>query len=102
MAFGRPRAEGALLIEPAGGMRQHSVDLACVRRQIIAHDRRAAITARDIVEQPLELVDILLDSLPELGIAAVFAANLVECLLALGRIQATGEQAALAALVPLP
>jgi hypothetical protein len=64
--------------------------------------RRAAIAARDVVEQPLELVDVLFDGLPEFRIGAIFAADFVERLLALGRVEAPGEQAAFAALIALP
>ena len=60
-------------------MRQHGVDLAGVRGQVgFARYRRAAIAARHVVEQTLELVEVLLDGLPELGIGAIFAADFVE------------------------
>ena len=80
-----------LLVEPSGGVRQHGVDLAGVRREVIAHHRRAAVAARNILQEPLEFVDVLLDGLPELGIGAVLAANFIERLLTLGRVEATGE-----------
>ena len=59
-----------LLLEPSRGMRQHGVHLAGVRSQVVARHRSAAFAARHVVEQPLELVDILLDGLPELGVGA--------------------------------
>ena len=83
-------------------MRQHGIDLAGVRSEIVPDHRGAAVAARHVVEQAFELVDIMLDGLPEFRIGAVFAANFVECLLALGGVEAPGEQAAFAAFVTLP
>src|ERR1700722_5177078 len=76
------------LVEPSGGICQQRVDLAGVRRQVIARYGRPAISPRDIVEQPLEFVDIVLDGGAELGIRPVFVADLVERFLALRRVQA--------------
>src|SRR5580704_17184705 len=90
------------LVESSRRVRQHGVDLAGVRGEIIARHGRAAIAARDVVEEPLELMDIVLDGLPELGIGAVLVADFIERLLALERVKAFGEYAALTALIALP
>src|ERR1700692_1824669 len=59
---------GPVLVEPARGMRQHGVDPVGIRRQIVARHGRATIAARDIVEQPLKFVDVMLHGLAEFGI----------------------------------
>src|SRR5262245_31879741 len=44
-----------LLIEPAGRVRQHGVDLAGLRGEIRPRHHLTAIVARDLIEQALEL-----------------------------------------------
>src|SRR4029077_12164211 len=58
--------------------------------------------ARGVVEEAFELVDIVLHGLPELRIRTIFVAYFVERLLALQRVEAAREDAALAAPVALP
>ena len=62
----------------------------------------SASSLRDLREQPLEIADIVVDRLAEIGVALVFAAQLVKGLLALQRVEAAGEDVALAALVAVP
>ena len=69
----RSEAEARLLLEAPSGMREHRVDLAGVGGEIVARHRRTALAARNVVDEPLELVDVLLHGLPELGVAAIFA-----------------------------
>src|SRR6516165_5763179 len=99
----RSEAEARLLLEAPSGMREHRVDLAGVGGEIVARHRRTALAARHVVDEPLELVDVLLHGLPELGVAAILAADFLECLMPLSGVEAAAEQAiTLAALVALP
>src|SRR5262249_26301602 len=59
------------LFEPAGGVRQHGVDLAGFRREVGARHDLTAVVAGNFVEQPLELADIAVDRLAELAIGLV-------------------------------
>src|SRR5215470_7343057 len=91
-----------LLIEAAGRVRQHSVNLAGLRGEIGPRHHLAAIVARDLIEQALELGDVAVDRLRELAIGAIFAADLLERALTLHRIELAREHIALAALVAVP
>src|SRR5262245_62535057 len=91
-----------LLIEPAGRVRQHGVDLAGLRREIRARHHLAAVVARDLVKQALELGNVAIDRLHELAVGAIFAADLLERALALHGVELAGEHIALAALVAVP
>src|SRR5262249_29172828 len=84
------------------GVGQHGVDLAGLRREIGAGHRLAAVAARDVFQEPLELADVAVDGLLELAVAAILVADLLEGLLALHRVEAAGEDVALAALVAVP
>src|SRR5262249_62247164 len=92
----------ALLSDPAGAGGQHGVAFAGLGGQIRARPHRAAIVARDVVEQPLDLADVAVDRLLDLAVAAVALADLLERLLALHRVEPLGEDVALAALVAVP
>jgi hypothetical protein len=83
-------------------VRQHRVDLAGLRGQIGPRQRPVAIVAADLRDKALELADIAVDGLLERLIAPVFAADLVEGLLALDRVQGAGEDVALAVAVAVP
>src|ERR1700733_15520085 len=89
-------------VEAARGMCQHGVDLAGIGNEIIAGHCRTAIAPRNIVEQPFELVDVVLDGLAKFGIGSVLVANFVERLLARLRIEGPGESATLAPLIAFP
>src|SRR5580704_17175529 len=93
----RPR-----LFEPPGRVRQHGVDLAGLRGEIGARHHRAAVVARHVVEQPLELGDVAVDRLLELAVGAVALADLLERALPLHGVEALGEHVAFAALVAVP
>src|SRR5947207_2398704 len=69
--FGASRAS----LEAAGGVGEHGVDLAGLRGQIRARHHRAAVVARDVIEQPLELADVAVDRLLELAVAAIALAD---------------------------
>src|SRR5262249_7271688 len=64
--------------------------------------RLAAVAARNLVEQALELADIAVDGALEVAIRPIALADLVERLLALQRVEAARERVAVAALVALP
>src|SRR5260370_40212019 len=95
-------AAGRPLLEAAGGVGQHGVALAGLRGEIGARHPRAAVVARDVLEQPLELADVAVDRLLEIAVAAIALADLVEGLLPLHRIEPLGEHVAFAALVAVP
>src|SRR5690348_3598875 len=101
LEIGAPVETGSL-VEAPGGVRQHGVDLAGVGGQVVAGDGRSAITARNIIEQPFELVNIVFDGLLELRIGAVFATDFFERSLPLGGVEPLGESAALATFIALP
>src|SRR5436190_633420 len=98
----RPTHSIRRLIEPSGGVGQHGVDLAGLRGEIGARQRLAAIVARDLLEQPLELADIAVDRAHEVAVGAVLAADLVERLLALHGVELARKHVAFAAVVALP
>ena len=83
-------------------MCQHRVDLAGVGRQVALRHYLVAIVAGDVAEQLFKVGDIAVDGGAELRFAVVFALDLVEGLLALQRVEAAGEDVALAALVTPP
>src|SRR5579859_7493675 len=68
-----PSAAQPRLIEAAGRVRQHGVDLAGFRGQIGARHHLAAVVARDLFEQPLKLADVAVDRLLELAVGAILA-----------------------------
>src|SRR5262249_32401239 len=90
------------LVEAAGGVCQHRVDLAGIGGQIIAGYGRPTIAARYVVKQPLELMNVVFDGLPEVRIGTIFAANFFKRPLPLGSIEPLCKRAALAAFVALP
>src|SRR5690349_6513674 len=92
----------ANLVEAASRVRQHGVNLAGVGSQVIAGNCRTTIAARDIVEQPFELVNVMFDGLPEVRIGSVLAADLLKCPLPLSGVETLGECATLAAFVAFP
>src|SRR5260370_35913468 len=73
----RPRSLwlGNYLIKSAGGVGQHGVHLAGVGGQVVARPNRTAIAARDIVEQPLEFVQVGLNGLATLRLAIDFVSS---------------------------
>src|ERR1700751_724950 len=83
-------------------MCEQGVDQTRLRREVAAQRLRAAILARDLVEEALELGDVAVDRLLEAAVGAVLAGDLVEGLLAGGRIEALGEGLTLAALITVP
>src|SRR3984893_17596010 len=83
-------------------MREQRVDLAGIGGEVGLGQHLAAVVAGDLLEQALELVDIAIDGFAELGRAPVLAADLLEGLLALRRVEAAREDVALAALVAVP
>src|SRR6516164_839942 len=90
------------LVEPAGGVRQHGVDLAGIGGQIIACDCRIPIAARNVVKEPFKFVDVMFHCLAKLRIGAVLVANFLECPLPLAGVEALCERAAFAPFIPLP
>jgi len=62
----------------------------------------ATVVTRDLVEQPLELADIAVDSLHELAVGAIALADFLERALALHGVELAREHAALAALIAVP
>src|SRR5436305_9848304 len=97
-----PPYASTVLLEPARRVGQHGVDLAGIRGEIAAGRRLAALIRRNLVEQPLELHDVAVDGRLELAVATIAVADLLECLLALHRVEAAREHVALAALVAFP
>src|SRR5271169_1364348 len=90
------------LPQPSRRVRQQRIDLTGIRREVGPGQHLAAVVARDLLEEALELVDIAIDGFAEFGGAAVLAADFLEGLLALRRVEAAGEDVALAALVAVP
>src|SRR5579884_3963603 len=95
-------AREARSIETSRRMREHGVDLAVLGGEIGAGDDLAAVVARDLLEQPFEFLDIAVDRLLEFPVGTIFAADLVEGLLSLQRVEPPREHVALAALVAVP
>src|SRR5262249_11647785 len=91
-----------LLVEPSGRVREHGVDLARLRGQVGARHHLAAVVARDLLEQPLELADVAVDRAHEVALATILAANLLERLLPLHGVQLVREHVAVPTVVALP
>src|SRR6266540_6611966 len=91
-----------LLVETSRRVGEHGVDLACLRGEIGARHDLAAVVARDLIEQALELGDVAVDRLRELTVAAVLAPDFFERALALHGVELAREYVALAALVAVP
>src|SRR5665213_2899644 len=83
-------------------MREHGVDLAGFRGEVCACHHLAAVVARNLVEQMLELTDIAIHRKLEFAVAAVLLANFIEGLLTLQSIEPAGEDVSFAALVAVP
>src|SRR5580692_1307343 len=83
-------------------MREQGVDEAGLGGEMAAQHSGAALVARDLVEQALELGDVAIDRLLEVAVGAIFAADFIERLLAGGRVEPLGEGLALAALIAIP
>ena len=62
--------------------------------RLSARHHLAAVVARDLIGQPLELADIAVHCLLELAVGAVLLADLVELLLALQGVEPAGEDVA--------
>ena len=90
------------LAQPAARMGKHRVDLAGVRRQVGLRHDVVAVVAGDVLQQLLEIVAVAVDRGAEVRVALVLAADLVEGLLALQRVEAAREDVALAAPVAVP
>src|SRR5215468_2521012 len=100
----RPFALTALarLVEASSGVGEHGVDLARLRGEVAARQHLAAVVARHLVEQPLELADVAVDSAPEIAVGPIALADFLERLLALRGVELAREYVALAALVAIP
>ncbi|TAZ14767.1 hypothetical protein ELH81_12195 [Rhizobium leguminosarum] len=83
-------------------MSEHRVDLARIRGEVGLRHRPVRVGAGDVGEQLFEITDVAVDGGAELRFAVIFALDLVEGLLALQRVEAAGEDVALAALVTAP
>src|SRR6478672_3069497 len=91
-----------VLPQPSRRMREQGVDEAGFRGEMAAQHLRAALVARDLVEQPLELGDVAIHRLLEAAVGAIFAGDFVESLLACRGVETLGESLALAALIAVP
>src|SRR6516164_2186787 len=89
-------------VEAAGGVGEHGVDLARLRGEVAARQHLAAVVARHLVEQPLELADVAVDGAPEIAVGPIALADFLERLLALHGVELAREYVALAALVAIP
>src|SRR5438876_2958263 len=67
------------LVKPAGGVGQHGVHLAGVGSQVVAGHSRTAIAPRNIVEEPFEFVNVVLNGLAKLRIGPIFVAYFLKC-----------------------
>src|SRR5262249_56896633 len=65
-------------VEPSRRVRQHGVDLAGFRGEVGPRHGLAALVARYLVEQALELADVAVHRLAEVAVGAVALAGLVE------------------------
>src|ERR1700674_5727376 len=83
-------------------MCEQGIDKSGLRGEVAAQHLRAALVARDLVEQALELGDVAVDRLLEAAVGAIFAGDLVEGLLAGRGVEPLGESLALAALIAIP
>src|SRR5262245_60617189 len=88
-----------LLAQPPRCVCEHRVDLAGVRGQVGLRHDVVAVAARNVLEQLLEILAIAVDGLTEFGVVLVLAADVVESLLTLQRVETTGEDVALAAAI---
>src|SRR5262245_15040100 len=92
-----------LLVETSCRVGEHGVDLARLRGEIGTRHHLAAVVARNLLEQPLELDDVAVDGALEFAVAAILPADLLERLLALHGVElAARERVAVAALVAVP
>src|SRR5262249_47251987 len=89
-------------VEAAGRVGEHGVDLARVGGEIAARQHLAAVVARHLVEQPLELADVAVDGAPEIAVGPIALADFLERLLALHGVELARGDVALAALVAIP
>src|SRR5947209_6259050 len=76
------------LSQPSRRVREQRVDHAGFRDEVAAQRLRAAVFARDLVEQPLELGDVAVDRLLEAAVGTIFSRHLVKGLLTGGRVEA--------------
>lgn len=83
-------------------MRQQGVDLARFRDEIVLCLRIVGITAADVANEALEIVDIAINRGAKFVVTAVFAADVIETLLALQRIEVAREHFAFATPVAVP
>src|SRR5258708_38481353 len=90
------------LPQPARRVREQGVDHAGFRDEVAAQCLGSAVFACDLVEQPLEFGDVAVDRLLEAAVGAVFSRDLVEGLLARGRVEPLRKSLALASLVSIP
>src|SRR5262249_9208000 len=88
MAKPRPSASplSFVLSEPSGGVREQRKDQTGLRSEMAAQRLRAAILARDLVQEPLELGYVTVNRLLEASVGSIFARDLVERLLASRRV----------------
>src|SRR5262249_22590998 len=81
---GSPLAFGSS--QPSGGVREQGIDQTGFRSEMTAQRLRAAILARDLVQEPLELGYVAVNRLFEAPVGPIFARDLVERLLASWRV----------------
>jgi len=89
------------LAETAGSVGEERIDLARIRGEVGPRERLAALVARNLLQQLLELVDVAIDGFAELGVAAILLADFLEALLAGVGVEAAVENATLATLEAL-
>src|SRR2546423_9711636 len=94
----RPRPS----VEASGRVGEHRIDLAGLRGEIGPRQHLAAILARHLLEQPLELADIAVDGALEIAVVPIALADFLERPLALHGVELAREHVALAALVTVP
>lgn len=83
-------------------MCQQGVDLARFRDEIVLRLRIVRITAADVTNKTLEIVDVAINRSTEFIVTAVFAADVIEALLTLQRIEVAREHFALTTPVAIP
>src|SRR3981081_1791973 len=83
-----------VLSQPSRGMREQGVDQPGFRGEGAAQHRGPAVVARDLVEQAFELGNVAVDRLLEAAVGAIFAGDLVKCLLASRCVEPLGERLA--------
>src|SRR5262249_9666322 len=74
------------LSQPSGGVREQGIDQTGLRSEMAAQRLRAAILARDLVQEPLELGYVTVNRLLEASVGSIFARDLIERLLASRRV----------------